>query len=177
MTAMCRIWLACVVLSGCVRPMVRAPDQIPSDGVVECTDSMKTPIALAALGVASLAVPLYAAKYHTDGMLDSGGIIWGGALSIVGIDALFHAGEGAVHAHECRGAKERGAEVAAEYRRKADARAQAGIAWKRAAAAARADDCATVRELDPEIRELDVELHDVVFMRDVAIARCLVAAQ
>jgi len=28
----------------------------------------------------------------------------------------------------------------------------------------------------PQVRALDVELHDVVFMRDVAIARCLAPA-
>ena len=39
--------------------------------------------------------------------------------------------------------------------------------------AARADDCTTVRNLDPQIRELDAEVHDVVFVRDAAVARCL----
>lgn len=114
-------------------------------------------------------------------MFDSAGFVWAPPLGLFGVIALMAAAEGAFHAHECRVAKERGAVVAEAARRnaeaarrKADARAEAGRLWKRAAAAARADDCASVRELDPQIRALDVELHDVVFARDVAIARCLV---
>lgn len=49
-------------------------------------------------------------------------------------------------------------------------------AWeltKAAALAARREDCAEVREASVEILALDAELHAVVFLRDVAIARCL----
>jgi len=46
---------------------------------------------------------------------------------------------------------------------------------KKAATTARADDCATVTSVDAELRDVDVEYHDVVFARDVAIARCLAA--
>lgn len=45
--------------------------------------------------------------------------------------------------------------------------------WIAGVVAARVDDCKTVRDLDAQIRALDVELHAVVFARDVAIARCL----
>jgi hypothetical protein len=49
-------------------------------------------------------------------------------------------------------------------------------AWeltKQAEAAARSADCTQVQAIDPRVRDLDVELHVVVFMRDVAIQRCL----
>ena len=169
---------ACVALCACMGSMVRAPAHIPSDGVVECTDSMEMPITAAAAGVVSLgAAALYVAAADPQDALDSGAVLWVPLLGVFGFQALIGAAEGASHVHECRAAKQRGAEVAEAARRKAAARAEAGTEWKRAASAARADDCATVRELDPQIRELDVELHDVVFMRDVAIARCLASAR
>lgn len=143
---------------------------------------METPITAAAFGVLSVSAAVYAATRPVD-VFDSAGFVWAPPLGLTGIIALIGAAEDVSYVRECRAAKERGAEVAevarrnAEAaRRKADARAEAGRRWKRAAAAARANDCATVRELDPQIRALDVELHDVVFARDVAIARCLVVA-
>jgi hypothetical protein len=49
-------------------------------------------------------------------------------------------------------------------------------AWeltKQAAAAARQRDCTQVQAIDPRVRELDHDFHTVVFMRDLAIQRCL----
>ncbi len=155
--------------------MTRAPAQIPADGVVDCTDSMEAPIAAAALAVASVGVLAYALTQEVD-PLEHVAFLWMSALPGVGIYAAYGAAEGYTRADECRAAKRRGAEVAELARHKeaaAASRAEAGRLWKRAAAAARADDCATVRELDPQIRDLDLEFHGVVFSRDVAIARCL----
>jgi hypothetical protein len=169
-----RLWRATVVaLSACAGSIVRAPQQIPTDGVVECTDSMAVPIARASVGGLLTAGTLAYIATDPHGSIDSGGIFWAPVLVIAGLDLLYGAAEGAATVRDCRAAKQRGAVVAEAARRRAADRAQAGTEWKRAAAAARADDCATVRELDPEIRELDVEFHDVVFARDVAIARCL----
>lgn len=53
------------------------------------------------------------------------------------------------------------------------AREEANRLTKLAAAAARADDCATVRRQAPDVLALDPEFYEVVFMRDVAIRRCL----
>jgi len=52
-------------------------------------------------------------------------------------------------------------------------------AWeytKKAQAAARADRCDEVRDLDATVMMLDADFHEVVFSRDVAIKRCLEAA-
>lgn len=49
-------------------------------------------------------------------------------------------------------------------------------AWdltKQAASAARAEDCTQVQAIAPRVRDLDADFHVSVFMRDVAIQRCL----
>jgi hypothetical protein len=56
-----------------------------------------------------------------------------------------------------------------------DHRPEAWELTKRAQAAARAGDCATVRELSPQIRDLDAGVHGVVFMRDAAVEKCMFA--
>ena len=166
--------VVCVALSACVGSMVRAPAQIPSDGVVDCTDSMATPLAAAAVGAVALGVALYAPIAAPQQTLDAGGIVWVPVFGILGIDELISAAEGASHARACRVAKRRGAEVAAAAaRREMVPRDEANVRWKRVAAAARLDECPTVRVLDAEVRALDTDLHDTVFVRDVAIARCL----
>jgi hypothetical protein len=52
-------------------------------------------------------------------------------------------------------------------------RAEAWELTKQAASAARSADCTQVQAIDPRVRELDFEFHGVVFLRDVAIQRCL----
>lgn len=50
-------------------------------------------------------------------------------------------------------------------------------AWeltKVAQKSARHDDCERVKTVDPQVKDLDPDLHALVFMRDVAIQRCLV---
>lgn len=163
---------AALALSGCVPSMVRAPKQLPADGNVQCTDTMEVPLAAAAAAVVSAGAFAYAMT-HPESTLDHGATYWAPLLGGASVDMLFAAGLGYSYAGDCRVAKRRGAELARRNEARAKARADAGTLWKRAAAAARADDCATVRELDPQIRELDVEFHAVVFGRDVAITRCL----
>ena len=159
--------------------MTRAPKQIPTDGVVECSDSMNTAVAAGIGAAASAGVVAYALT-HMEFTAEHGGILWAPLAGVLAFDLLVSAGVAGGYATECRDAKRRGAEQGAVFARQqaqAKARAEAGTLSKRAAAAARADDCATVRELDPEIRALDVEFHAVVFSRDVAIARCLTATR
>lgn len=152
--------------------MVRAPEQIPPSGVVECTDTVEVPIAAMVGAVASAATLAYGMT-HMDWAVDHGGVIWLPVLGGFSLDLVFAGDIGFARARECRDAKQRGAELARRNDARAKARAEAGVLWKRAATAARTDDCGTVRELDPQVRELDVEFHAVVFARDVAIARCL----
>jgi hypothetical protein len=52
-------------------------------------------------------------------------------------------------------------------------RAEAWELTKQAEAAARSADCTQVQAIDPRVRDLDLEFHGVVFMRDIAIQRCL----
>ena len=52
-------------------------------------------------------------------------------------------------------------------------RAAAWELTKQAADAARAEDCSRVQAIDPRVRDLDIDFHGAVFMRDVAIQRCL----
>ena len=52
-------------------------------------------------------------------------------------------------------------------------RAAAWDLTKQAADAARQQDCTQVQAIDPRVRDLDRDFHTSVFMRDVAIQRCL----
>jgi hypothetical protein len=52
-------------------------------------------------------------------------------------------------------------------------RAEAWELTKQAATAAREYDCTQVQAIDPRVRDLDREFHGIVFLRDVAIRRCL----
>ena len=66
-----------------------------------------------------------------------------------------------------------------EQRRAAKDRRRHTWAWdltKTAAQSARDGNCDQVRSLEGEVRTLDPDLHATVFMRDVAIKRCLDAA-
>jgi hypothetical protein len=156
--------------------MQRAPKQIPPDGRVECTDTLEVPIAATVGALVGGAVLAYGLT-HMDASFEHGGSFGLPLAGMVTVELVFAAGLGYTYAAQCSSAKRRGAERAEVTRRKAAARAEAGTLWKHAAAAARAQDCSTVRELDPRVRDLDVEFHVAVFVRDVAIARCLDARE
>lgn len=64
-------------------------------------------------------------------------------------------------------------EAAPQPTRRERQRAAAWELTKQAADAARADDCTQVQAIAPRVRELDAEFYVSVFVRDVAITRCL----
>ncbi len=97
---------------------------------------------------------------------------------------------GAYNVHQCRNAK-RAERIAAEAIRqlreqkqqieqrelgRLRAQERAASLTKIAAEAARNGDCATVNELDSQVRDTDAGFHDTVFAHDAAIARCLAAS-
>jgi hypothetical protein len=101
------------------------------------------------------------------------------AAVLIGTGAVFALVHGAI-AFGAEGAEPEPPEVTRAFRAAAARRAQLDLsrarAWqltKASAAAARAGDCHVARDFDDEIDALDPEFHDVVFLRDAAIARCL----
>jgi len=64
-------------------------------------------------------------------------------------------------------------EVTPEPTQRERKRAAAWELTKEAATAARGDDCTQVQAIAPRVRELDADFYVSVFLRDVAIARCL----
>ena len=67
-------------------------------------------------------------------------------------------------------------DVVYEYETRAAKHARwARILTEHAAGAARNGNCARVRKFEPRVRVYDATYHDVVFMRDPEILRCLAA--
>lgn len=130
-------------------------------------------MALVVAGVAGGAVAL--ASTDMEWTIDHGGVAWMPVLGILATSLLFSAGDVVVLAEQCKDAKRRGAAIRVIQRRRearANARLQAVELWKLAARDARSDQCDRVRERGARIRELDEEFYAVVYLRDVAIARC-----
>jgi hypothetical protein len=55
----------------------------------------------------------------------------------------------------------------------AEARKQAWALTQQAQAAARANDCGTVLTLSGKVQTIDADFYDTIFIKDVAIGRCL----
>jgi hypothetical protein len=152
-------------LGGCGTAFVGASRDISiaDDGSVDCVDSMALPIVASAMGAMVTAAALY--MWRTDPVDAFFGVVGAVDGAVLGRHQV----------RRCREAKQRGALIA-QQRARADARQYAVALWKRAMPAARANDCDTVHELGREIREIDLELHVLVFSHDAAIARCLAPA-
>ncbi|HEX5062488.1 MAG TPA: hypothetical protein VFV99_24115 [Kofleriaceae bacterium] len=102
-----------------------------------------------------------------------GAIVLGGLGAVTAASAAY--GYGEVQGCEQLDHAWRDEQMATDTRRRTREHAQAA-AWaatQQAAASARAGDCATVTKLDADVRTLDPDFHATVFVRDVAIARCL----
>jgi hypothetical protein len=92
-------------------------------------------------------------------------------LAIGGLYAA-SAHHGLTAIRECRQAR-RQRELDAAAATKRDTREKAWKLTQAAATAARANDCPAVKSLDARVWDVDIEFHDTVFARDVAIAACL----
>lgn len=160
---------ACSALGVERRAMSPTPQQCNSDIGLPITDTV------VAAGAVAYAIYLY--KQPADGWLpelDQAAKITTAALALAFATSAVY---GYTEVASCkRDARER---IAAQKRAQEQEKwreAQRGAAWaatKDAANAARAGDCAAVQQLDTEVRGIDADFYGTVFVRDVAIARCL----
>jgi hypothetical protein len=140
-----------------------------------CPTSQPAPYidAAAAVGLAVLSIALVVQSGRDYAESDTASIATLSGLG-AGLFSLA-ATRGFTNVQACREHdQELAAEALAEQQRKAPRTHDA--AWqvtKQAAASARAGDCAAVAGADRALRDLDAEFHATVFVRDVAIARCL----
>jgi len=166
--------VALVALAGCSFIGVHGPpSQRPADGEIHCSDAYVLPIidgAFAGIWGASL----------IGAMTLSGGPFKESVVLMAAFGTLpyaISAAVGAVDVSRCRTAKREMAQAPVPSRDadRTEARAQAWELTKAASSAARSGDCVIVIKLGADVRSIDADFHDSVFVRDAAIARCLAA--
>ena len=149
MRALALALAASALVGGCTTPQSRrahrAGEYATAGGLV----------GMLATGITAAAVPSHDTEIITAGVVFV-------PISIVGA-LVFIATDSSVNDHDS------GPHLTRRERR----RAEAWELTKLAEAAARQADCTQVQAIDPRVRDLDLEFHGVVFMRDVAIQRCL----
>jgi hypothetical protein len=176
--------LALLGLSGCSLLFVTAPPSplpLPGHGAIACTEHPIAPIVDTVYAIGEgiagayvLADPPPQARFAPPPA--TGGVIvliasLGYAISAV---SGFRDVSRCVDAKAARRPPEQATGETAPTRGAA-ARDQAWTLTKLAAEAARAGDCGKVRQIDSQVRALDLDFHDTVSVRDVAIASCLAA--
>ncbi|HUS30913.1 MAG TPA: hypothetical protein VMZ53_20525 [Kofleriaceae bacterium] len=140
--------LSLVSTSGCTTPQARRAHRA---GEVAAAGGL---VGMLAAGVTASAIPAHDTQILTVGLAFI-------PISIIGA-LVFIATDDKANEH------------AAPYlTRRERHRAEAWELTKQAAAAARSADCTQVQAIDPRVRDLDLEFHGIVFLRDVAIRRCL----
>jgi len=170
---------ALVLLAGCTA-FVNGPPKERTDvtPVIDCTDSYALPSIDLALTAALAGGTLAGWKYSDSLTEECGGLgcfILPMATAMLIVMPLVTA-HGFERVHACREVKERDTRWRAEEEARNSReriREHAWILTKQAAIAARADNCALVRETSAKVRAEDADFHATVFVNDVAIARCL----
>jgi len=160
-----------VALTGCsFIGVTRMPHQLPV-GRVDCTESYQQPV-VDSLVAAGSALALFAANAcDNDSCLETRGLLAVPAVLLAlpySISALY--GYGEVSRCDSANAPDHLAARASQARTE-----QALRLTEAAIAAARSRDCATVRELDPEIADASPLVRDEIFAQLQDVAACLAA--
>jgi len=168
-------WLV-VFAIGCSGTLTKVPKERKGAELVDCSDGYSRPILDAVAAVATGVATAYGFKSGTFEDCEAIGclILPYGVVATIALPLVATYGFDVVHTcreTKVRVARERADEEAAVQR--ASLRDNAWQLTKHAAAAARAGDCATVRDTSAIVRRDDEDFHRTVFVKDVAIARCL----
>jgi hypothetical protein len=165
-------------VTGCSLSFARAPEQPTS---IESCPRLGLPVIDAVvgtgLGIAALAtLTAPALNNNTENGTDDLNAVVASVAFLIAATYALSATYGYWTRRDCSAGVESSARLAKERDAQDQAFARRQGAWsvtKQAAAAARAGDCASVNAADAQVRELDADFHATVFVRDVAIARCL----
>ena len=165
-----------VLVAGCTSFVHGPPRERTGVALVDCTDHYIYPTIDATLWATVTAATIYWAKAGTFEDCEALGctiLPYGIATAIV---MPLVAAHGFERVHACRETKTRIARdrlIEEAHAARERAREHAWMMTKEAMTAARAGNCEAVRTLGVKVRDEDVDFHATVFVRDVAIARCL----
>ena len=168
-----------MLLAGCTAFVQGPPkERTGVSPVIDCTDSYALPSIDLGLTAALITGTIAGWKY-SDSLTDECGglgcfiLPMATAMIIMMPIVTLHGFE---RVRACREVKERDQRWRAEEEARnarERAREHAWILTKQAAIAARAENCALVRETSVKVLAADADFHASVFVNDVAIARCL----
>jgi hypothetical protein len=172
-----RTLIAIAALTACSYHGTQLPRR-NSVGEVECSDDIGVPIFDTVVGFAALGFAAYVyndlhgdRSTRDDAYKVAGPILF---LSALGFSSAVYGFRNVPRCRKAIAQERENVKIVRQRRRELKkVRADAWAITKKAAAAARAGDCATVVTLDAQLRVIDEEFYRVVFLGDVAIVRCL----